>query len=106
MHIHGIFIATSNICAPHASRINNTVTPLMTKTTSTKSTVLNTPKQKKFHAEEYLDLMAPLTGVPIDEAWMPIVCAHLTTAAKMADIVNSAPIDTNTVDIANTYSLD
>lgn len=63
-------------------------------------------KQKKFHAEEYLDLMAPLTGMPIDEAWIPIVCAHLTTAAKMADIVNAAPIDTNTIDIANTYSLD
>lgn len=78
----------------------------MTKITPTKSTALKTPKQKKFHAEEYLDLMAPLTGVSIDEAWMPIVCAHLTTAAKMADIVNSAPIDANTIDIANTYSLD
>lgn len=78
----------------------------MTKITSTTNTAVKTPKQKKFHAEEYLELMAPLTGMPIDEAWIPIVCAHLTTAAKMADIVNAAPIDTNTMDIANTYSLD
>ena len=78
----------------------------MTKITSTKNTAVKTPKQKKFHAEEYLELMAPLTGMTIDEAWIPIVCAHLTTAAKMADIVNAAPIDTNTMDIANTYSLD
>lgn len=78
----------------------------MTKITSTTSASIKSPKQKKFHAEEYLELMAPLTGIPIDDAWIPIVCAHLTTAAKMADIVNAAPIDSNTVDIANTYSLD
>ena len=87
-------------------RINKTVIPFMTKITSAKNTALKTTKQKKFDAENYLDLMVPLTGMPIDEAWVPIVCAHLTTAAKMADIVNAAPIDTNTVDIANTYSLD
>lgn len=78
----------------------------MTKITSSSDTPVKTPKQKKFHAEEYLELMVPLTGIPMNDAWIPIVCAHLTTAAKMADIVNAAPIDTNTVDIANTYSLD
>ena len=78
----------------------------MTKTASAVNTAEKSPKQKKFHAEEYLELMAPLTGIPIDEAWMPIVCAHLTTASKMADIVNSAPIDTNAIDIANIYSLE
>lgn len=78
----------------------------MTKIRLSTDTLVKTPKQKKFHAEEYLELMAPLAGVPIDDAWVPIVCAHLTTAAKMADIVNAAPIDNNTIDIANTYTLD
>ena len=104
MLIHGIFIANSIFYAPQTWRTNHTVILFMTKTTST--TAVKTPKQKKFHAEEYLELMAPLTGILIDEAWMPLVCAHLTTASKMADIVNAAPIDTNTMDIANTYSLD
>ena len=80
MLIHGIFIANSIVDAPQTWRINHTVTLFMTKTTSAVNTAEKFPKQKKFHAEEYLELMAPLTGIPIDEAWIPIVCAHLTTA--------------------------
>ena len=70
---------------------------------NTKVTAKNLSQATPFQAEKYLALMAPLNGLLIDDTWQSMVCAHLNTAAKMADIVNAAPIDTNTIDIANIY---
>lgn len=57
-----------------------------------------------FNAQHYLTSMTPLSGIDIKKSWQPIICSHLQSAAKMADIINAAPLDPNTIDLANTFS--
>ncbi|WP_086933682.1 DUF4089 domain-containing protein [Agarilytica rhodophyticola] len=62
--------------------------------------------KKHFDSASYLAFMAPCIGIEIKEEWKDEIIGHLDNAAKMANIVENADIDKDSLDLANTYSPD
>ncbi|WP_226662581.1 DUF4089 domain-containing protein [Microbulbifer aggregans] len=54
----------------------------------------------------YLDLMETMIGIPVHEEWKVGVCLHLANAARMADIVECAELDPNSLELAGTFEPD
>jgi hypothetical protein len=57
---------------------------------------------RKFDAAAHVDHMAPVMGVEVLPAWRSGVILHLETAARMAEMVLSFPLDDH-VEIANVF---
>lgn len=53
--------------------------------------------------QAYLELMQSTMGIPIREEWKAGVCLHLANAARMADIVEAADLDRNTLELAGVF---
>ena len=56
-----------------------------------------------FDAEAYLDFMAPIVGLSIDEVSREEVIKLLQTAHSMASIVYSVPLDDTAIDLAPVF---
>lgn len=56
-----------------------------------------------FDPQTYLEMMQTVTGIPVRDEWKKGVAQHLSTAAKMAGIVEAAKIDPDTIDLANVF---
>ena len=61
----------------------------------------NTP----FDAGAFLEHNISTTGISLQEQWKDVVELHLATAKKMADIVEAAPIDNTSFELANALNL-
>lgn len=57
-----------------------------------------------FDAKAYLALMAPIVEIKVEPEWQPVVETHLATAAKMAAILDAAPLEPNSLELANYFS--
>lgn len=53
--------------------------------------------------QAYLKLMQATTGIPVREEWKSGVCLHLANAARMADIVEAAALDPNSLELAGVF---
>lgn len=56
--------------------------------------------------EAYLELMQSTMGIPVHEEWKAGVCQHLANAARMADIVDAADLDPNSLELAGVFEPD
>ena len=56
-----------------------------------------------FEVDSYFDMMKAITQIPVASEWEGVVKNHLLTAAKMANIIEAAPIDINTIELANVF---
>lgn len=57
----------------------------------------------RFDPPAYLELMQTVVDIPICEEWKAGVAQHLATAAKMAEIVEAAKVDPDTIDLAGVF---
>jgi len=59
-----------------------------------------------FDAKKYVKAVAPALGIEVQQEWQNSVLGHLTNAANMAAILDRLELDDNSIDLANTFSLD
>lgn len=57
-----------------------------------------------FDIDTYFTLMKDLTGLTVDSKWEAMVKFHIQNAHNMSKICDSAPVDVNSLEIANTFS--
>ena len=58
---------------------------------------------ESFDVDEYFTLMKKMTAISVKSDWEAMVKAHLSTAKKMYDIVDTTPIDNNSIDLSNVF---
>lgn len=56
--------------------------------------------------QEHLDVLAKTMGITIQPEWRESVLAHLANAQRMAGILYTAPIDNNSLEMANSFRAD
>ena len=56
-----------------------------------------------FDVDAYFELMKTVVDIPVQAEWEATVKMHLATAAKMAAIIEAAPIDANSLELANVF---
>lgn len=56
-----------------------------------------------FNADALMELMAPSMDISIKPEWKPAVLSHLSTAAKMADIVYRANVKPDSINLSNVF---
>jgi hypothetical protein len=61
--------------------------------------------ESQFDPDTYLEVMQTIAGIPIRDEWKTGVAQHLSTAAKMAEILEAAEIDPDTIDLANVFQV-
>ncbi|MBB3062894.1 DUF4089 domain-containing protein [Microbulbifer rhizosphaerae] len=61
--------------------------------------------ESQFDADTYLEVMQTVAGIPVRDEWKEGVAQHLSTAEKMAGIVEAAQIDPDTIDLANVFQV-
>jgi len=58
---------------------------------------------KDYEIDEYYEIMIRVMDIQVKREWEPSIKAHLSTAAKMARIIEDYPIDDTSIDLANTF---
>ncbi|WP_317930055.1 AtzG-like protein [Halioxenophilus sp. WMMB6] len=56
-----------------------------------------------FDLDAYYELMKTLVDIPIQAEWEAVIKMHLATAAKMAAIIEAAPVDPNSLELASVF---
>ena len=58
----------------------------------------------KLDIDTYFELMAKANGITINPEWHASIKSHLKVAEQMAAIVEAAPIDSNSLELASVFN--
>lgn len=58
---------------------------------------------ESFDVDQYYELMKVVSGISVQDEWQEVVKSHLVTAHKMANIIEQAPIDVNSLEFSNCF---
>ncbi|QIL88477.1 DUF4089 domain-containing protein [Microbulbifer sp. SH-1] len=64
------------------------------------------PNKNAIDPPAYLELMQTILDIPVREEWKAGVCLHLANAARMADILEAADLDPDSLVLAGTFTPD